>query len=99
MISCFLFAVVHLIPPLWLLLQDAVVPDHLIAPDALPASGLVVSERHYAGDLGATELLLGNGMRVCFKPTTFLDDEVMLTGFAFGGMSEVRLCEPRGLPL
>ena len=53
----------------------------------------MVSERQYAGDLGATELLLGNGMRVCFKPTTFLDDEVMLTGFAFGGMSEVRLRE------
>ena len=28
-------------------------------------------------------------MRVCFKCTDFFDDEVLLTGFAFGGLSEV----------
>jgi hypothetical protein len=28
-------------------------------------------------------------MRVCFKSTEFLDDEIMLSGFAFGCLSEI----------
>ncbi len=40
--------------------------------------------------LDVTELTLANGMRVAFKRTAFMRDEVHLTGFAVGGLSEVR---------
>ena len=42
------------------------VPDCLLPSEPLP--GVVVSERSYEG-LGAVELTLGNGMRVCIKST------------------------------
>ena len=68
---------------------DDDVPDELMPPETIPAPGTVVSEHQYEEPLNATELVLSNGMRVCFKCTDFFDDEVLLTGFAFGGLSEV----------
>ncbi|GAX81449.1 hypothetical protein CEUSTIGMA_g8878.t1 [Chlamydomonas eustigma] len=65
------------------------VPDCLIPETEMPSPGVIVSERSLEGSLSATELLLGNGMRVCFKSTDFLHDEVLISGFAFGGLSEV----------
>ena len=32
---------------------------------------------------------LPNGMKVCYKQTNFLDDQVLVSGFASGGLSEV----------
>eukprot|EP00798_Chlamydomonas_sp_ICE-L_P000547 gene547-1962_t len=66
--------------------NDGDVPEHLMTEEPLP--GAIVSERTFK-QLNATELTLTNGMRVCFKPTNFMEDEVMLTGSAFGGLSEV----------
>jgi hypothetical protein len=63
------------------------VPDDLMAE--LPEPGSVVSERAWPL-LGATELLLNNGMRVLLKETDHLEDELLVTGFARGGLSQVR---------
>mmetsp|Transcript_12208 Transcript_12208/g.26250 ORF Transcript_12208/g.26250 Transcript_12208/m.26250 type:complete len:1102 (+) Transcript_12208:74-3379(+) len=71
------------IPP-W---EEGEVPDCLLPEARLPPPGAVVSERTYSV-LGATELMLSNGMRVCFKPTTFMGDEVLTSGVAFGGLTE-----------
>ena len=60
-------------------------------PSGLPpmlAPG-VISQRHYP-HLQATELLLVNGMRLCLKETDFFKDEVLISGVATGGLSEVR---------
>ncbi|KAG2281506.1 hypothetical protein Bca4012_049978 [Brassica carinata] len=40
-------------------------------------------------EVGVTELTLSNGMQVCYKSTDFLDDQVLFTGFAYGGLSEL----------
>ena len=38
--------------------------------------------------LGAEEMELSNGMRVVYKRTSFLDDQVLISAFATGGLSE-----------
>ena len=38
----------------------------------------------------ATELVLSNGMRLVCKRTRFLDDELQIKAFAYGGLSELR---------
>lgn len=38
-------------------------------------------------DIGATELTLANGMKVVLKPTDFKNDEILFTGYSFGGTS------------
>ncbi|KAK3027106.1 hypothetical protein RJ639_042400, partial [Escallonia herrerae] len=48
----------------------------------------VVQQFEYT-NIGATELLLSNGMRVCYKCTDFFDDQVLFTGFSYGGLSEL----------
>ncbi|KAJ9517538.1 hypothetical protein QJQ45_024978 [Haematococcus lacustris] len=69
---------------------DAELPDRLIPNDLVTPleSEAVVSEKHYPL-LDATELVLRNGMRVVFKSTSFMEDEVMMTGMAHGGLTEV----------
>jgi hypothetical protein len=77
--------------------SDTGQPDTAAAAAAVAvASGLppmlapgVVSSRWYP-ELGATELLLVNGMRVTLKTTDYFRDEVLITGVAAGGLSEVR---------
>ncbi|GFR46296.1 hypothetical protein Agub_g7852, partial [Astrephomene gubernaculifera] len=75
------------IPP-W---QEPPAPESLMAelPEPLPVEEAVVGERYFPAPLDVTELTLRNGMRVCFKNTAFMRDEVHLTGFAVGGLSEV----------
>jgi len=42
-----------------------------------------VKELEYS-NIGATELILSNGMRICYKRTDFLDDQVLiLPGIAY----------------
>lgn len=50
--------------------------------------GSIVSRKEYP-ILGAIELKLSNGMCCCCKKTNFLEDQVLLTGFAAGGLTEV----------
>lgn len=55
---------------------------------AAPVAGKVVSESRIE-ELGLTEWRLSNGVRVVLKPTDFKNDEVVLSGFAPGGLSLV----------
>lgn len=68
--------------------QQLDTPDRLMHTE--PAPGEIVSERYHE-DLAAYEVVLSNGMRVCWKETNFMEDEVMVSGTAAGGLSEVRL--------
>ncbi len=38
-------------------------------------------------ELGATEWTLSNGMKIVLKPTTFMQDEISMSGFSWGGLS------------
>ncbi|CAI5494153.1 unnamed protein product [Closterium sp. Naga37s-1] len=59
------------------------------AADATPpVPGEVEEQREYLG-VGVTELRLSNGMRVAVKCTDFLDDQILISGYAYGGLSEV----------
>ncbi|THG13743.1 hypothetical protein TEA_019677 [Camellia sinensis var. sinensis] len=48
----------------------------------------IVQQFEYS-NTGATELILSTGMRVCYKCTDFFDDQVLFTGFSYGGLSEL----------
>lgn len=54
----------------------------------LPPPGQITS-RIELPELEATELVLSNGMRVTYKRTEFLHDQVLMSGFAAGGLTEV----------
>ncbi|KAK9797738.1 hypothetical protein WJX73_003633 [Symbiochloris irregularis] len=62
--------------------------DSLLPEDYEPQPGEITSVKKWP-KMGATELLLSNGMRVTFKSTTFLDDQIMMHGWARGGLTEV----------
>jgi len=49
-----------------------------------------ISSRREHGSMEATELVLSNGMRLVCKRTRFLDDELQIKAFAYGGLSELR---------
>ena len=51
-----------------------------------PKAGKIVSETANK-QLGTTELLLGNGVRVVLKPTDFRNDQVLLGAVRLGGQS------------
>ncbi len=51
-----------------------------------PAAGKIVSQRKNA-ELGVTEITFANGAKVILKPTTFKDDEIVMTSFRKGGQS------------
>jgi zinc protease len=52
--------------------------------EKLPASGKIVAEKNLA-ELGVTELMLNNGIRVLLKPTDFKNDQIVMTASRFGG--------------
>jgi zinc protease len=54
--------------------------------DNPPAAGNIVSEKTNA-NLGATELLLDNGVKVILKPTKFQHDQVLMSATRDGGKS------------
>ncbi|GLC40306.1 hypothetical protein PLESTM_001046900 [Pleodorina starrii] len=58
-------------------------------PAPLEPETAIVKERYFPAPLDVTELTLSNGMRVAYKSTTFMRDEIHVTGFAVGGLSEV----------
>ncbi len=55
-----------------------------------PRPGRVVKER-LIEEIGVTEWVLGNGVRVVIKPTDFKKDEILLSAYSPGGQSLVPL--------
>ncbi|OMO91642.1 hypothetical protein COLO4_18248 [Corchorus olitorius] len=66
--------------------DDEDIPEEIVT--SKPSAGNIVKQLEYA-NIGATELILSNGMRVCYKCTDFSDDEVLISGFSYGGLSEL----------
>ncbi|KAI5320256.1 hypothetical protein L3X38_039964 [Prunus dulcis] len=66
--------------------DDEQIPEEIV--NSKPNPGNIVQELEYS-KIGVTELVLSNGMRVCYKCTNFLDDQVIFTGFSYGGLSEL----------
>ncbi|POO00604.1 Coenzyme PQQ biosynthesis protein [Trema orientale] len=62
------------------------IPEEIVTTK--PNPGDILQQFEYS-NIGAKELILSNGMRVCYKCTDFLDDQVMFTGFSYGGLSEL----------
>lgn len=62
------------------------IPEEIV--ENIPLPGYVVSQTDFP-EFGATELILSNGMRICYKCTDFLDDQVLFSGYSYGGLSEV----------
>lgn len=62
------------------------VPEEIVS--AKPDPGSINQQQKYS-EIEVTELILSNGMRVCYKCTDFLDDQVLITGFSYGGLSEL----------
>lgn len=54
--------------------------------DATPEGGRIMFDKKNA-ELGLSELTLGNGVKVIVKPTDFKNDQIVLSGFRFGGQS------------
>ncbi|KAK1264477.1 hypothetical protein QJS04_geneDACA018123 [Acorus gramineus] len=70
------------IPP-W---DEDYVPEEIVITK--PNPGSIVHQMEFSS-IGMTELILSNGMRVSYKRTNFLDDQVLFSGFAYGGLSEL----------
>ncbi|KAL4334276.1 hypothetical protein GQ457_07G040060 [Hibiscus cannabinus] len=66
--------------------DEEYIPEELV--NVKPSPGYIVEQKEYS-NIGATELTLSNGMRVCYKSTDFFDDQVLFTGFSYGGLSEL----------
>ncbi|RAL48802.1 hypothetical protein DM860_001122 [Cuscuta australis] len=66
--------------------DDENIPEEIVS--VKPNPGWIVEQFEHQ-KVGAFELILSNGMRVCYKCTDFLDDQVLFTGFSYGGLSEV----------
>ncbi|OMO91643.1 hypothetical protein COLO4_18249 [Corchorus olitorius] len=66
--------------------DDEHIPEEIV--NIKPNPGYIVEQIEYS-NIGATELTLSNGMRICYKCTDFFDDQVLFTGFSYGGLSEL----------
>lgn len=66
--------------------DDEKIPEEIV--DTKPNPGSILHQLDYS-NIGASELILSNGMRVCYKCTDLLDDQVLFTGFSYGGLSEI----------
>ncbi|UCF65022.1 MAG: insulinase family protein [bacterium] len=66
------------------------VDDQLDLPllQIIPQPGSIVSE-NYIEELGVTEMILQNGIKVILKTTDFKNDEILFTAFSPGGISLV----------
>ncbi|CAD5335078.1 unnamed protein product [Arabidopsis thaliana] len=62
------------------------IPEEIVSEK--PTPGDITHQLDYP-EVGVTELTLSNGMQVCYKSTDFLDDQVLFTGFSYGGLSEL----------
>ncbi|VFQ63017.1 unnamed protein product [Cuscuta campestris] len=66
--------------------DDENIPKEVVS--VKPNAGWTVQQIEHQ-NIGAFELVLSNGMRVCYKCTDFLDDQVLFSGFSYGGLSEL----------
>ena len=57
--------------------------------DKVPVAGKV-SKTEQNVKLGTTEWTLSNGIKVIFKPTTFKQDEILLSAYSEGGFSKIK---------
>lgn len=57
--------------------------------DKAPKAGKIKKTSKNAA-YGTTEWILSNGVKVVFKPTTFKQDEILLSAFSAGGTSNVK---------
>ena len=71
--------------------KETVSNEPLIA--TLPVKGAIESKKH-DNTFDATVLTLKNGVKVIYKPTTFKDDEIMMTAYSFGGYSAMDQSDP-----
>lgn len=71
--------------------KETVSNEPLIA--TMPVKGAIVSKKH-DDTFDATILTLKNGVKVIYKPTTFKDDEVMMSVYSFGGYSAMDQSDP-----
>ena len=70
---------------------ETVSNEPLIA--TLPVKGSIESKKH--DDIfDATVLTLKNGVKVIYKPTTFKDDEILMSAYSFGGYSVMDQSDP-----
>lgn len=74
--------------------KETVSNEPLIAE--LPKPGKIVSKSTNS-DFNATVLTLSNGIKVVYKPTTFKDDEILMSAFSSGGLSVLPQNEPNTL--
>ncbi len=70
---------------------ETVSNEPLIA--TLPPKGAIESKKH-DDTFDATVLTLKNGVKVIYKPTTFKDDEIMMSAYSFGGYSAMDQSDP-----
>ena len=70
---------------------ETVSNEPLIA--TLPAKGAIESKKH-DDTFDATILTLKNGVKVIYKPTTFKDDEILMTAYSFGDYSAMDQSDP-----
>jgi zinc protease len=54
--------------------------------EKMPVAGKIKSEQKVA-DIGVTEILFENGVKVNLKPTDFKNDEILFSGKSYGGTS------------
>ncbi|XP_021725006.1 zinc protease PQQL-like isoform X1 [Chenopodium quinoa] len=66
--------------------EDDIIPEEVV--QVKPNPGKVSEESEYQ-DIGVTELVLSNGMKVCYKCTEFKNDQVIFKGYSYGGYSEL----------
>ena len=74
--------------------KETVSNEPLIA--TLPVKGAIANKKH-DDTFDATVLTLKNGVKVIYKPTTFKDDEVMMSVYSFGGYSAMDQSDPNTL--
>ena len=70
---------------------ETVSDEPLIA--TLPEKGAIDSRKH-DDTFDATVLTLKNGAKVIYKPTTFKDDEILMSAYSFGGYSVMDQSDP-----
>ena len=71
--------------------KETVSNEPLIA--TLPVKGAIASKKH-DDTFDATVLTLKNGVKVIYKPTTFKDDEILMSAYSFGGYSVMDQSDP-----
>lgn len=66
--------------------EESHIPEEIVL--TRPNPGFILQQSEYP-EIGVTELILSNGMKVCYKCTEFKNDQVVFSGYAYGGYSEL----------